>query len=219
MGTVRDADELHSNRAGRQCKWLWASGEGGGGGGERLASNKFHRARSRSNSLHWPNSPSARQSKCWPVCTTNNLLTCWQEWLICLSRLILKEAYSQAFVRSNSLRKTNATAWSMLHDLATILSDCAYFKSVLLRTNLYVSVYLSTFLSVVWWWWWYGGFWENVRPFIPGLRLFFFFFDLKISSRTLIPLFMLGSVHSGSASWDDCGRMFPDKVVCELVSG
>ena len=32
----------------------------------------------------------------------------------------------------------------------------------------------------------------------------------EISSRTLIPLFMPGSVHSGSATWDDCGRMFPD---------
>ena len=34
----------------------------------------------------------------------------------------------------------------------------------------------------------------------PCLRLFFFFFfDVQISSRTLIPLFMPGSVHSGSA--------------------
>ena len=50
------------------------------------------------------------------------------------------------------------------------------------------------------------GFWENVRPFIPRLR---FFFKSKISSGTLIPFFMRGSVHSGSASWDDCRRMFP----------
>ena len=35
---------------------------------------------------------------------------------------------------------------------------------------------------------------------------------VKISSRTLIPLFMPGSVHSDPASWDDCGRMFPYKV-------
>ena len=32
------------------------------------------------------------------------------------------------------------------------------------------------------------------------------------STRTLIPLFMPGSVHSGSAGWDDCVRMFPDKL-------
>ena len=35
--------------------------------------------------------------------------------------------------------------------------------------------------------------------------LFFFFFKVEISSRTLIPFFLPGSVHSGSASWDDCG--------------
>ena len=35
-----------------------------------------------------------------------------------------------------------------------------------------------------------------------------FFFFLKIRSRTLIPLFMSGSVHSDSVSWDDCGCMW-----------
>ena len=44
------------------------------------------------------------------------------------------------------------------------------------------------------------------------LALFFFFFKVAVSSRRLIPFFMPGSVHSGSASWDDCGRMFPDKL-------
>ena len=38
----------------------------------------------------------------------------------------------------------------------------------------------------------------NVRSFIPRLR--FFFFEVEIRLRTLIPPFMLGSVHSGSAS-------------------
>ena len=37
------------------------------------------------------------------------------------------------------------------------------------------------------------------------------FFEVEISSHTLISLFRPGSVHSGSASWDDRGRMFPDK--------
>ena len=70
----------------------------------------------------------------------------------------------------------------------------------------------------IWWrWWWLfarvWGFWENIWPFIPCLHFFsfFFFFEVEISSCTLIPLFMPGSVHSGSVSWDDCGRMFPDK--------
>ena len=38
------------------------------------------------------------------------------------------------------------------------------------------------------------------------------FFKMEISSRTLIPLFRPWSVCSGSVSWDDCGRMFPDKL-------
>ena len=35
---------------------------------------------------------------------------------------------------------------------------------------------------------------------------------MEITSRTLIPLFRPGSVHSGSASWENCGQMFPDKL-------
>ena len=56
---------------------------------------------------------------------------------------------------------------------------------------------------------------ENVRQFILRLRCFFFFsffFKVEISLRTLIPLFTPGLVHSCLASWDDCGRMFPDKL-------
>ena len=41
---------------------------------------------------------------------------------------------------------------------------------------------------------------------------FFFFFKVEIRSRTLIPLFRPGSVHSGSASLDDRGRVFPDEL-------
>ena len=43
-------------------------------------------------------------------------------------------------------------------------------------------------------------FFENVRPFIHRLRLLSLFFNMEISSRTLIPRVMPGSVHSGSAS-------------------
>ena len=48
----------------------------------------------------------------------------------------------------------------------------------------------------------------------PFFLSFFLSFPLgvEISLRTLIPRFMPGSVHSGSASRDDCGRMFPDKL-------
>ena len=69
------------------------------------------------------------------------------------------------------------------------------------------------------WWWLFPrlqGFWENVWRLIPRLRFFFFFFlsffRVEINSRSLIPLFEPGSVHSGSASWYDCGRMFPDML-------
>ena len=39
-----------------------------------------------------------------------------------------------------------------------------------------------------------------------------FFFKVEISSRTLILLFWPGSVHSGSASIDNCGRVFPEEL-------
>ena len=64
----------------------------------------------------------------------------------------------------------------------------------------------------------YGGFFLVLRGFlrewsnIHSRLRFFFFFEVEISSRTLIPLFVPGSVHSGSANWDDYGQMFPDKL-------
>ena len=45
---------------------------------------------------------------------------------------------------------------------------------------------------------------------------FFFFFEVESSLCTLIPLFMPGSVHSGSVNWDNCGWMFPDKLCVSL---
>ena len=54
------------------------------------------------------------------------------------------------------------------------------------------------------------GFWDKVGLFI--LRACFFLLKVEISSCTLIPFFRSGSVHSGLASWDDCGRLFPDEL-------
>ena len=54
---------------------------------------------------------------------------------------------------------------------------------------------------------------QDVRPFIPRLHFSFFFFSffkVEISLRTRIILFRPGSVHSGSASWDD----WPQIEVC-----
>ena len=62
-----------------------------------------------------------------------------------------------------------------------------------------------------WWWWIFPqvrGFWENDNSF-PACT---FFFKVEIRSHTVIPLFRPGSVHSGSASWDKCGRVFPDEL-------
>ena len=73
-------------------------------------------------------------------------------------------------------------------------------------------------LNFLWSWWWY--FSSLARIFEecftihspPTLFCFCIFVKVEISSRTLIPLFLLGSVHSGSANWDDCGRIIPDKL-------
>ena len=42
--------------------------------------------------------------------------------------------------------------------------------------------------------------------------LFFFSFKVGISLRTLIPLLRPELVYSGSASWDDCDRVFLDEL-------
>ena len=46
----------------------------------------------------------------------------------------------------------------------------------------------------------------------PPALFFFFFFNVEINLRTLIPILRPESVHSGSASGVDCGRMFPDEL-------
>ena len=58
---------------------------------------------------------------------------------------------------------------------------------------------------------------DNSFPAYAGFFGFLFFCFVFssveiISSRTLIPLFSPGSVHSGSASWNDCDRAFPDEL-------
>ena len=41
---------------------------------------------------------------------------------------------------------------------------------------------------------------------------FCLFLYFKLDMESPIPLFKPGSVHIGSASWDDCGRAFPDEL-------
>ena len=54
------------------------------------------------------------------------------------------------------------------------------------------------------------GFWRTFDHFFAACA--FLNFLLEISSYTLVPLFIPGSVHSGLASSDDCGQMFPYKL-------
>ena len=68
-----------------------------------------------------------------------------------------------------------------------------------------------------WWWSWLflacEEFGRMVDNLFPACAFFFlFFFKVEIRSRTLIPLLRPGSIHSGSASSDDCGRAFPNKL-------
>ena len=74
-----------------------------------------------------------------------------------------------------------------------------------------------------------GGFGEKVQPFIPCLCFKKKREKKEITEHILIPLFGPGSVHSGSAVWDDCGwvsdelgvSLFPDKFphfACGIVS-
>ena len=46
-----------------------------------------------------------------------------------------------------------------------------------------------------------------------------FSFKVEISSHTPIPLYGPGSIHSGSASWDDCEQVFPDDLHVSPFSG
>ena len=46
-----------------------------------------------------------------------------------------------------------------------------------------------------------------------ALNFCFLLIEVEISLYTLIPLYMPGSVHSGSASWDDCGQMFSLRTI------
>ena len=66
------------------------------------------------------------------------------------------------------------------------------------------ATHTSTRKSLCWW--------DLGRVFDHSVLACAFSFKVEISSRTLIPLFRSGSVHSGSTSWDHCGRMFPDRL-------
>ena len=78
----------------------------------------------------------------------------------------------------------------------------------------------SSNLYHIWWWWLLPrlqGFQENVNHSFPACALKKTQHYVEISLHTLLPLLMPRLVHSGSVSWDDFGRMFPDKL-CVSIS-
>ena len=79
---------------------------------------------------------------------------------------------------------------------------------------------LQRILIHLFWWWLFLIAWIWAKcstihsPPAPPPPLFFpSFFPVEISSRTPIPVLRPGSVHSGSANWDDCGWVFPETCV------
>ena len=52
----------------------------------------------------------------------------------------------------------------------------------------------------------------GIQTFIDACAFYLIIFQVEINSRTPIPLFRTGSVHSGSASQDDCGLVLPDEL-------
>ena len=111
-----------------------------------------------------------------------------------------------------------------------VFSCIVYLSSLLIITNTASLNHSNQLIR-----WWMVSFSSFARilgewPFIPRIFLFLFLlllllvlllfcFEVEISSRTLIPLFRPGSVHSCSASWDDCVPNVPWQGACELVSG
>ena len=102
--------------------------------------------------------------------------------------------------------KAHGQAWSVVCALLTVQPGCFWFW--------------LTLLGGTWWWWLFSScarILGKCLTIIPHLR-FFLFFKVEISLRRLIPLFRPWSVHSGSASWDDCDWVLPDKLCVSLFS-
>ena len=95
-----------------------------------------------------------------------------------------------------------ATFWKSARPTQSTYSSLKGQVSTCLRSPLVVSFFLVCEDL--------GRMFDSSFPTCTFLVLFLFL--VEISSRTLIPLFRPGSVHSGSASWDDCDQMFPDEL-------
>ena len=115
-------------------------------------------------------------------------------------------------------------ALSCDHDWSSTSDSIFYYVQRFCTTAVKVRVYCTTYCNACSFVEYYtlrcgGGLFLACEDFgrifdhlFPACAFFVFVFEMEISSRTLISPLRPGSVHSGSASWDDCGRMFPDKL-------
>ena len=120
-----------------------------------------------------------------------SLINLWHSWIF--DRILCRFWFALA-VWSLTWLRIEHTGTSIFH---------------LFRRKFYLMIMMMAF-PCLW------GLWGKVWGFIPCLHLFFFFWGggvVGISLHTLIPLFNWGSVHSGSASWDNCGRVSPMSCV------
>ena len=94
---------------------------------------------------------------------------------------------------------------------------CAFWRVGTLETSHYYYYYYYYYYhrSVVMAFSSLSTIWGKVWRFISHL-FYFFFFKVEISSHTPLPVFRPRSIHSGSVSWDDCGRIFPDELHVSL---
>ena len=107
------------------------------------------------------------------------------------------------------------------HVVAIITAVAQQYLKMENRTNEYLLVkpFISLFLLMIIFHWNGGGFFLTCTDFrrmfnnsFSAYTFFVCFFKVEISWRKLIPLFRPGSVHSGSASWDDCDWVCPDEL-------
>ena len=72
--------------------------------------------------------------------------------------------------------------------------------------------------NLSWWWWWWWWWWLFTackyfgRMFDHSFPACAFFFESGDYLMHTTSILMPGSLHSGSASWDNCGWVFPDKL-------
>ena len=120
---------------------------------------------------------------CKKLCTAPSTCIAWCHLLSVSSVLHLKALFIQ-----------NKTLWSHQLHWSTLVTTCKHTLSSQSRSD-QVVVDCSLHASI----------WGKIVNLMP---ICISFFKVEISLCTPTALFQTGSVHSGSASWDDCGWAF-----------